>query len=213
MLEVRQIASSTFTLLSYLIVEPCSGEMIVIDPPRDILRHLDGVPLTLKAVINTHGHIDHILGNAALAVQAPILAHPGDNTVLLRGLNALLTCLLSRRISPRPDYSLQEGQTLCLGDESLTVLHTPGHSPGSICLAWENNLVSGDTLFAGGIGRVDIPGGSAEAMHASLTRLSALPDATRIWPGHFYGGAYSTTMGENRRALVWSMNLLARQVP
>jgi glyoxylase-like metal-dependent hydrolase (beta-lactamase superfamily II) len=77
-------------------------------------------------------------------------------------------------------------------------MHTPGHSPGSICLSWEGNLLTGDTVFAEGIGRTDIPGGSMPRMKESITRIMALPDGTIIWPGHSYGGRYRAALGDIR---------------
>ena len=95
---------------------------------------------------------------------------------------------------PRLDFCLTDGQQLKLGGSAITVLHTPGHSPGSICLYWPGNLLSGDTLFAAGWGATHFPGGSAKAMRLSLQRLSELPGDTTVWPGHSYGGCSSTSL-------------------
>ena len=140
---------------------------------------------TLKLIVSTHGHWDHVGDNAALSGQtgAPIAVHPLDR---------------DRLIHPKPIYApfpippsvpaveLAEGGVIRFGSLRLDVLHTPGHTEGSVCLmaSDEGILFSGDTLFAGGWGRVDLPGGSPEQMAASIGRLGRLDPGTRVMPGH-----------------------------
>jgi glyoxylase-like metal-dependent hydrolase (beta-lactamase superfamily II) len=159
--------------------------------------------LRIKAVINTHIHPDHTMGNRDLAKMAPVLAHPAENIWFLRFYNTLFTFLLTGRIQPRISFTLSENARIILGDTSIEVLHTPGHSPGSICLYWGGNLISGDTVFADGIGRTDLPGGSMAHLKKSITRIMDLPEDTLIWPGHSYGNKMKATLAQIRPYLSW----------
>ena len=208
MLTVEQLITNSFSLLSYIIRDEERTECLIIDPPRDITSRIDLDTLRIKAVINTHIHPDHTLGNRSLAGMAPILAHPGENTLALRCYNAVFTFLLSGRIQPRISFVLSEENKVVLGNTSIEVLHTPGHSPGSICLYWDGNLIAGDTMFVEGIGRTDIPGGSMVHLKKSIAKIMDLPGETIIWPGHSYGGAYRTTISEATPFLKWVVNTL-----
>ena len=150
---------------------------------------------TLKLIVSTHGHWDHIGDNAAVAhhTGADIAVHPLDAHRLTnpQPVNAPF------EIPPSvPAVELAEGGLIRFGDVLLDVLHTPGHTEGSVCLlaAEAGTLLSGDTLFAGGWGRVDLPGGDAEAMVASIGRLASLEDRLRVIPGH----GPATTIGRER---------------
>jgi hydroxyacylglutathione hydrolase len=208
MLIVEQLTTHSFSLLSYIIRDEGSAECLIIDPPRDITSRIDLETFRIKAVINTHIHPDHTLGNRSLADMAPILAHHMENTLLLRCYNAVFTFLLSGRIQPKISFTLSEKTNLVLGEKAIEVLHTPGHSPGSICLYWKGNLISGDTVFVEGIGRTDIPGGSMALLKRSITRIMDLPGETVIWPGHSYGGAKRATITEATPFLRWVLNNL-----
>lgn len=198
MLTIEQIATESFSLLSYVVRDGQSGECVVIDPPADMLRRTDLDGQTLKAVINTHTHPDHTMGNHLFRDRAPLLAHRQENSPALRLFNAVFGLLITFRLQPSISFTLSEGSLIHLGEHALSVMHTPGHSPGSICLSWEGNLLTGDTVFAEGIGRTDIPGGSMPRMKESITRIMALPDGTIIWPGHSYGGRYRAALGDIR---------------
>lgn len=149
-------------------------ETCIIDPgaqPERILKNIKG---RVKYIINTHGHMDHIGADLDIKgkTQAKILIHPFD------------TPLLSI-LSIEPDILLEEGDVVEIGDISLKVLHTPGHTPGSISLLGKGFIITGDTLFRDGIGRTDLPGGSEEAIFKSLEKLKRyLKKGVIIYPGH-----------------------------
>ncbi|MCE5274734.1 MAG: MBL fold metallo-hydrolase [Syntrophaceae bacterium] len=196
MLAIDQLRTEAFSLLSYVIREPRTNEALIIDPPHNVTSRIDAEALKIRAVINTHLHPDHTQGNPRLSPFAPILAHVVENTRFLRFYNTVFTFLMSGQRQPRISFSLSEGTRISLGDETIEILHTPGHSPGSVCLSWDGNLVSGDTLFAEGVGRTDIPGGSSAQLKKSIARLMELPAETVIWPGHSYGGSCRATLAQ-----------------
>jgi glyoxylase-like metal-dependent hydrolase (beta-lactamase superfamily II) len=150
---------------------------------------------TLKLIVSTHGHWDHIGDNAAVAAHAgaDIAVHPLDRERLIHPEPLFAPFDIPPSV---PAVELAEGGIIRFGELRLEVLHTPGHTEGSVCLLARDDgrLFSGDTLFAGGWGRVDLPGGSPEAMAASIARLSGLEDRLAVLPGH---GA-STTIGRER---------------
>lgn len=185
-LELIQLRSRRLQQLGYVLIDQASREAYVIDPPA-VFELPAGIKI--KAVINTHLHSDHTRGNRHF--KAPIWLHTTENRLFLKIHNLLHDGFVP---GPRLDFRLTDGQQLDLGDSSITVLHTPGHSPGSLCLYWPGNLISGDTLFAVGWGATHFPGGSHRAMRASLKKLAALPPDTIVWPGHAYGGCSSSDL-------------------
>jgi len=208
MLRVRQIPTASFSLLSYVIHDDASGEAIIVDPPLSITRQLNLDSLRVKALINTHIHPDHTMGNRSLSRFAPARAHPSENAWYLRVYNALLTAVFTGRLPSRISFTLEDNERIALGDACIQVMHTPGHSPGSICLYWDGNLVSGDTVFAEGIGRTDLPGGSMGHLKKSLARITGLPEETIIWPGHSYGNRTKASLSEIMPFLSWVMNTM-----
>ncbi len=196
MLDIRQIASTSFALLSYIITDSESSECFVIDPPADMRSQIDIDTLNIKAVINTHIHPDHTMGNHLFSGRVPILAHNDEGGLFQRIANSSLAAVFTARIPPKISFILSEGEDLLLGKTSIRVLHTPGHSPGSICLSWPGNLITGDTVFVEGIGRTDIPGGNLGAIRKSIERILKFPGDTTIWPGHSYGGKYHAALEE-----------------
>ncbi len=182
----------------------CEGtkEGAIIDPGGDakrILAEVERLGLEIKYVINTHGHFDHTLANKEVvkATGAPLAIHSADASMLTQGGGAFFFGIIGKA-SPPADVILDEGQALTLGEIELQVLHTPGHSPGSICLYSEDEgvLFDGDVLFNMGIGRYDLPGGSYSVLTESIQRLLALPDETTVYPGH----GPATTIGRERRS-------------
>ncbi len=177
-------------------------EAMVIDPGdqiEDILKILRDEKLTLKQIVVTHAHIDHVGGAMKLkaATGAPILLNQNDYA-LLKMLDVQAAWVGMRPPGAvQVDEAATQGQVLKTGNISANVIHTPGHTEGSICLYFpaEKTLIAGDTLFAGSIGRTDLPGGSMEKILRSLhTQVLALPDDTTVVPGH----GPLTTIGEER---------------
>lgn len=138
-------------------------------------------------ILNTHGHFDHTAGIAPLkaALQIPVGVHPADRSLLTEGGGAGIFGI-PIRLPPVPELLLDDGLTLDIGSLQLSIIHTPGHTPGSICIycPQERALFTGDTLFAGSVGRTDLSGGNARKLVASLKRLTDLPPETRVLPGH-----------------------------
>src|SRR5882672_8962962 len=187
-----------------VIGDEATREAMVIDPGDDIeevLALIDKHNLQVKQIVITHAHIDHVGGAMKLraATGAPILLNQNDYA-LLNMLDEQAAWIGMR--SPGKveiDSSLTTGETVAAGSHSAQILHTPGHTEGSICLYFstEKKLIAGDTLFAGSIGRTDLPGGSFEKIIRSLhEKVLALPDETVVIPGH--GGL--TTIGEERES-------------
>ena len=199
MLNVSLIACDAFALLSYVLTETGSGESPIVDPPADLGERIDLGSLKIRAVVNTHLHPDHTMGNHLFAGTAPILAHPGDSGFFMRLASSSLSALFTARIPPKISFTLEEGSSLELGDACIRVMHTPGHSCGSICLYWPGNLITGDTIFVEGIGRRHP--WAAPRPSESIRRILDLPDDTRIWPGHSYGGHLTATLGQIRASL------------
>jgi glyoxylase-like metal-dependent hydrolase (beta-lactamase superfamily II) len=169
-------------------------DAIIIDPGFDssfetdqVYHYIDKARLKLKFIINTHGHADHVGGNGTLKKKygVPVCVHELDASALSG---------LEERELPA-NVLLKDGDLLRFGCSTLKVLHTPGHTPGSICLLGETLVFTGDTLFAGGIGRTDFPGGSDRDMKLSLEKLLSLPDGLAVYPGH----GPASTIGEERR--------------
>lgn len=175
----------------YIVGDIQTEEVVIIDPGFDstseaksILKEIEHNRFRVKFIINTHGHPDHTSGNKIMkeVTKAPILIHEYD-APLLR--------------NPSADKTIREGDIIELGEVKLRVLHTPGHSKGSIALLGADAVFSGDTLWAGTIGRYDLPGGSLEEIMNSLkNKFLILPDRLKVYPGH----GPATTIGEERRS-------------
>lgn len=173
----------------HLFWDAVGREAAIIDPGDESGRILDAVNrLRLKpeVIINTHGHGDHIGANGAVrtATGARLLIHAEDCRLLADASANLSSSFGPPLISPPADGLLTDGQQLNIGRLRMQVLSTPGHTPGSVCLFGEGLLFSGDTLFAGSVGRTDFPGGDPRRLEASLRRLRSLPAGTRVYPGH-----------------------------
>ncbi|ABA89253.1 zinc-dependent hydrolase YcbL [Syntrophotalea carbinolica DSM 2380] len=186
----------------YLLGCPKTRQAVVIDPGGNgssILAELEKQGFELKAVINTHGHFDHIGGNKTLIDQtgADLLLH-AEALPLLRGASSHAASFGCRAIDPSPEPTrlLQDGDRIEVGSIVLEVLHVPGHSPGSVCLKCGEALFAGDVLFAGSIGRTDLPGGDHHLLLKGLqSRVLTLADSVKVYPGH----GPATTIGHERK--------------
>lgn len=173
----------------------------VIDPGDEtdkILMALAQDGLTVEQIINTHCHFDHAGGNKKMvdATSAPLVLHPAEIPVLDNLASSAARWGLSADPSPPPDREVDDGDTITFGNINLTVIHTPGHSPGGICLHTDGHVFVGDTLFAGSIGRTDFPGGSHETLLASIReKLFRLDDDVRVYTGH----GPETTIGTEKQ--------------
>jgi glyoxylase-like metal-dependent hydrolase (beta-lactamase superfamily II) len=173
---------------------------VVIDPGDDvdkILLALSESKLTVKYIVNTHGHFDHVGGNRKLkeATGADILIHADDAPMLGHLKEAAASFGLKSDTSPAPDRLLKDGDSLSFGNITLQVLHTPGHSPGGIALYTPGAVFVGDTLFAGSIGRTDLPGGNFDVLKKSIhNQLFTLPEDVTVYPGHMG----TTTIGREK---------------
>lgn len=182
-LETVQILAGEMANFSYLLWCPATRRGLGVDPsfaPEALLSAVRERDVTLEFLVNTHGHRDHTAGNAAVlrATGARLAAHPAD--------------------VPDADLPLAEGSVLRVGEVAVEILHTPGHTPGSIVLHPPGALVTGDTLFVTFVGRADLPGSDPQALYRSLRRLAALPPETRILPGHDYGPQPVSTVAYER---------------
>jgi len=187
---VKRFESRFLATNTYLIACEVSGEAAVIDPNGRLEEILDLIGergFRLKYIINTHGHLDHIWHNARLkeATDASILIHEADAPMLDRNRWYLFPMTGRFRVSPPADTLLREGDVVEIGLIRLEVIHTPGHSPGGISLRYKKHLFTGDVLFAGAVGRVNLKGGSLTRLLESIKdKLLILSDDITVHPGH-----------------------------
>lgn len=205
---MRVISLAVGHLLTNCYIVSCerTREALVIDPGLSInevenfLKEIMKNSLQVKYIVNTHGHMDHISGNALIKERtgAKIMIHEYDADMLINPIENLSGIMGLSITSPPPDLTLKDGDKIRIGDLEIEVLHTPGHTPGSISLYYRNEgvIFTGDTLFAGSIGRTDFPGSSYRMLIKSIReRLLILPDETIVYPGH----GEATTIGRERR--------------
>lgn len=201
----RQIEVGDHAVFAYLIGDIPTGKAIVVDPADDVDRLIgmaEASALTIESIVNTHGHVDHVMGNAEMQAKtgAKIVIHESE-AAYLNKIGEFWLKMFSAQKSPPADRVLKDGDFISIGSHQWQVIHTPGHSPGGICLFQEQLGVclTGDTLFVGSIGRVDGPVGSEKELLGSIhRRLMVLPDATVIFPGHNYGPETFSTVGAER---------------
>lgn len=201
---IEQIQIGGFDIFCYVLGDAETGEGIVVDPggPADmILGKAEARGVTkIKLIVNTHNHVDHIAGNQAmqLATDAPIAIHEADAPGLANPNRAMLA-MFGADPSPAPTVLLKDGDTITFGKQSVKVIHTPGHTPGGICLFFPGYVLTGDTLFVQGVGRTDLPGGSFQVLQDSIrNKLFTLPENTVVLPGHNYGSTPTSTIGREK---------------
>jgi glyoxylase-like metal-dependent hydrolase (beta-lactamase superfamily II) len=200
---IQQIEVGRFSVFAYLLGADAGGEGLVIDPADEvdeIIALAKSKKIAIKNILNTHAHVDHIMGNEEMKRKtgAKIILHEDDAPLLTQTPRSMLA-MFGGRPSPPADQTVKDGEIIRAGEVSLKVLHTPGHSPGGMCLYGEGVVFTGDTLFVGGLGRTDLPGGSWEVMLNSIrTKLLTLPDETIVYPGHNYGPSPKSTVKNER---------------
>ncbi len=205
-MEIEQIEVGKMMVFAYLVYCTQTKEALLIDPAgneEQLVARVKELGLTLKYIVNTHGHSDHTCGNGKLKklTTASIVIHEADNALLQMPEIQALGRQMGHAPTPPADVTVKDGDQIKIGNVSLNVIHTPGHTPGGICLLAEGNLFTGDTLFVGGIGRTDLPGSSHQQFIASIReKLATLPDDTVVWPGHDYGPNPSSTIGLEKMA-------------
>jgi hydroxyacylglutathione hydrolase len=203
-MKVEQIKLSRMETFCYLIGDETSGKAALIDPAFDVHRILSmakAAGYSISHVINTHHHADHTAGNAQVikATGAKLCIHANDAPALSKLTGRAFARMLGGHGSPAPDRLLADGETVWVGATGLKVLHTPGHTPGGICLYAPGHVFTGDTLFVGAVGRTDLSGGDANQLLVSIQmKLYSLPGDTIVWPGHHYGADATSTIAHER---------------
>ncbi len=203
-MKIQQLTVGMMSVCCYIVSCEKTGKAVVIDPcgdEKDILAACAKSKLDVLRIISTHGHADHVCGNGPIqqATGAKIVMHRADAEFFSNPDVKSYFSMLGLPESPPADILVEDGDVISFGEESLHVIHTPGHTPGGICLYSAPNCFTGDTLFVGGVGRTDFPGGSSNELARSIKeRLLTLPPETVVWPGHGYGGSKSTIGKEAR---------------
>ncbi len=201
---IKQIIVGSMAVCCYIVACEETGKAAVVDPGGDekkILAEIKNKGYVVDYIIATHGHPDHVCGNRTIqeATGAKIVMHKLDSVFFNKPEVLKYFSMLGLEASPPIDREVEEGDVIIIGATSLKVLHTPGHTPGGMCLYNAPDLITGDTLFVGGLGRTDFPGGSHEELLTSIrTKLLVLPAETVVWPGHGYGGNRSTIGTEKK---------------
>ena len=202
---IEQILVGQLAVFCYIVGCEQTRECVLIDPAGDegrILQILTQKKWRPLYLINTHGHPDHTCGNQLIAQQTgvKIIMHEADARIFDNPGARMMAGQMGFRSSPPVDKTVKDGDLIRFGNEALQVIHTPGHTPGSICLYGQQNLFTGDTLFVGAAGRTDLPGGSFEVLLDSLQhKIMPLPEETVVWPGHDYGESPSSNIGYEKK--------------
>lgn len=200
-MDVEQILIGRMVVFCYLVSCPKTKEALIIDPAgneEELAKKIKEKGLNLRYIVNTHGHADHTGGNAKMKTLtgAEIVMHEADDELLKNPAVQAFGVQMGFEPSPPADVRVKDGDRLKIGNISLQIIHTPGHTPGGICILAEGQLFTGDTLFVGGIGRTDLPGSDhRQFMMVLKEKLLTLPDETVVWPGHDYGPNPSSTIG------------------
>ncbi len=184
----------------YLVFSEETRETAVVDPgadPEQIIHLIEKKELRPSILINTHGHVDHVGANKDIKEKfdIPLCIHASDSPMLDNIVATAMGFFLGAKKSPKPDRFLLDGDRIQVGKQFLNVVHTPGHSPGSVSLAGDGFLLTGDVLFCGGVGRTDLPGGSWRVLEESIrNKIYSFPDDTEVLPGH----GPTTTVGQEK---------------
>jgi hydroxyacylglutathione hydrolase len=200
---VKQMQVGHMAVFAYIVGDPESGEGLVIDPAANVDNIINTARennINIQYIVNTHGHVDHMTGNALMKTKtgAQIVVHR-DDAELVMFTPLPLFKMHGAEKSPYPDIMVNDGDVITVGNISLKVIHTPGHTLGGISLYSQGYVFTGDTLFVEAVGRTDFPGGSWPIMrHSIMEKLFILPDDTIVMPGHNYGRTPSSTIGHEK---------------
>ncbi len=201
---IKQMQVGNMAVFAYLVGDTVTGDALVIDPAdnaQGIIAVAKENKLKINYIVNTHGHVDHIGGNADMQklTGAKIIAHE-DDAFMLTSTPAMMLKMFGAKQSPPADELVKDGSIISTGNIELKVIHTPGHSPGGICLYTPGYVFTGDTLFVEAVGRTDLPGGSWQIMYNSIkSKIFTLPDDTKVMPGHNYGRTPTSTIGHEKK--------------
>lgn len=187
--QYKSICVGAIQTNAYILYSNEHPACFIIDPGADadiLASFIDEAKLEPRAIILTHGHYDHFGAVTELKkrYRIPAWMHEGDKETIRSGSLGLLASLFKAPEPPEIDRYLEDGETLQAGDIEVKVIHTPGHTPGGVCLWAGNLLFTGDTLFNGSIGRTDLPGGDYNVLQQSLAKLKEFPPDTIVLPGH-----------------------------
>ncbi len=199
-MKIIQTTVGMMDVFCYLVYDEDTREGVLIDPAGDekrLLELLEKEKVTLRYIVNTHGHADHTCGNNHIrkATGARVVMHALDDEFYQRPENKAFARMMGFEMHEPADLAVQDGDELSVGTLTLKFIHTPGHTPGACCILVDGNLFTGDTLFVGAAGRTDLPGGSMDQLLNSIhKKILALPPDTIIWPGHDYGDRPHSTV-------------------
>ncbi len=204
-MKIEQIPVGFMQVFCYLVYDEQTGDGILIDPAgneEELLRYLKSKGISLRYIVNTHGHADHTCGNEKIrqATNAKVVLHETDDVYYQKPEAQFFARSMGFQ-SPGPaDLRVKDGDEVTFGNLTMKFIHTPGHTKGSCCILVEGNLFTGDTLFVGAVGRTDLPGGSMKELVSSLLKLvKTLPPETVVWPGHDYGDQPSSTLAREAK--------------
>jgi glyoxylase-like metal-dependent hydrolase (beta-lactamase superfamily II) len=205
-MDIKRLAVGPMESNCYLIADENTNETLVIDPgdePDRIIELIRENSMQVKYILCTHAHFDHVgaVSDIKKETGAPIVIHRDEQEIYRGTRKQAALWGLDLDDLPDPDTLVSDGDVLEIGNLKFMVIHTPGHSPGCICLSGENILITGDTLFAGSVGRTDFHGGDIMALKKSFRRLMSFSEKTRVLPGH----GPETTIGREKKENFFSL--------